>query len=174
MFCYLMLSHPCISGWWGVVRWKERTGFWVRLAGKCRGNTKEASVTFSSRIQIITNFQDIRIMMILGDLCRDDFWEIYAKMISRRFKYFFFLQEIQREEIYCRNRTSIHGQVNIIMIYNIIIIFIIVLHGFLKMFNNLNFKVSRDCFALQWFEDRLGCHGQTNVDYFNYLLFLRK
>ena len=87
---FKMLSHPCISGWWGVVRWKERTGFWVRLAGKCRGNTKEASVTFSSRIQIITIFQDIRIMMILGDLCRDDFWEIYAKMISRRFEIFSF------------------------------------------------------------------------------------
>ena len=79
--CYLILASVG-----GVVRWKERTGFWVRLAGKCRGNTKEASVTFSSRIQIITIFQDIRIMMILGDLCRDDFWEIYAKMISRRFK----------------------------------------------------------------------------------------
>lgn len=37
-------------------------------------------------------------------------------------------QEIQREEMYCRNITSVHGQ------------------------------VSRDCFALQWFEDKLGCH----------------
>ena len=103
--CFLILASVG-----GVVRWKERTGFWVRLAGKCRGNTKEASVTFSSRIQIITNFQDIRIMMILGDLCRDNF---------RRFKYFFFLQEIQREEIYCRNRTSIHGKVNIVICNNL-------------------------------------------------------
>merc|ERR1712062_760763 len=43
-------------------------------------------------------------------------------------------EEIQREEIYCRNRTSIHG------------------------------KVSRDCFALQWFEDRLGCHENEDED----------
>ena len=44
--------------------------------------------------------------------------------------FLFFTQEFQREEMYCRNKTARYSKS----------------------------LLSRDCFALQWFEDKLGCH----------------
>ena len=64
-------------------------------------------------------------------------------------------QELQREEMYCRNRTLIGGKVTMPIIRNISL-------SLTQIYRCVS-QVSRDCFALQWFEDRLGCHGGRRV-----------
>ena len=93
------------------------------------------------------------------------------------------MQDLQREEMYCRNRSSagaeVGGHWTLSSEYGALsnehwvvstaqycsaVIFTQISAEYdcqpAHIFTSFSIQVSRDCFVLQWFEDKLGCHGK--------------
>ena len=96
------------------------------------------------------------------------------------------MQDLQREEMYCRNRSSAgaevgghwtlsseygalsneHWVVSTAQYCSAVIFTQLSAEGAeyhcqpAHIFTSFSIQVSRDCFVLQWFEDKLGCHGK--------------